>query len=218
MLLFQHPAKTDCFCWILQPFWRIDFLCHFFSPRFHGFKCNPGFRFFMFLLARQNLGADNWENLQFVFEFSWRGFSGIQARKYLYILLYLLAQKVTDREIHDYACNVHVSSPEVFWSIFLCIWDGGHWCTSGSDTTKTDGQKDREPFAPQKLLCCISLSLQFQGHIWVFFIAQTHCWVRLRMWLGESKTCWFTHTTTGKTRVGMNHNARTMYPHVVCAA
>lgn len=30
MLLFQHPAKTDCFCWILQPFWRIEFLCHFF--------------------------------------------------------------------------------------------------------------------------------------------------------------------------------------------
>lgn len=35
-------------------------------------------------------------------------------------MLYLLAQKVTDREINDYACNVHVSSPDVFWSIFFC--------------------------------------------------------------------------------------------------
>lgn len=42
-------------------------------------------------------------------------------------------------------------------------------------------KKNREPFAPQNLLCRISLSLQFQGHISVFFIAQAHCRERLHM-------------------------------------
>lgn len=148
----------------------------------------------MILLDRQNLGAENWENLQFVFEFSWRGFSEIQAKKILF-MLYLLAQKVTDREINDYACNVHASSPDVFWSIFflLYIWAGGHWCTSGSDTTKTDGQKKktREPFAPQNLLCRISLSLVSRSHFGIF-----HCTGTLPR---ESR--WFTHATTGKTVV-----------------
>lgn len=151
MLLFQHPAKTDCFCWILQPFWRIEFLCHFFPhvstvsnvTPVSGFSC-----------------------------FCWPDRTSVQ----------------TTGKI----CSLCLSSAEgesvEFRQENTCIY------------------------------CCISLSLQFQGHIWVFFIAQTHCWVRLLMWLGESKTCRFTHTTTGKTRVGMNHNARTMYPRVVCAA
>lgn len=68
---------------------------------------------------------------------------------------------------------------EVFF--FLYIRDGGHWCTPGSDTTKTDGEKNRTPFVPQNLLRRISLSLQFQGHISVSFIAQAHCRARLHM-------------------------------------
>lgn len=33
----------------------------------------------------------------------------------------------------------------------------------------------------------------------------------LDMWLGKSKTCWFTHVTGEKTRVGINQTRRTMY-------
>lgn len=137
-----------------------------------------GFFFFLFLSwPNRTIGAENWE-------FSQEN----------HFMLYLLATEatLTGRLMSSLDWEVQMHFGEFFGGTFEVSVKILVHCRKSVHGK----QQHTEPFAPQSLLC--SLSLHSQGHILIFPTAQTVCGVRLHMQLGKSNTCWFTQNSEKK--------------------